>query len=163
VPAPTVLPRQGALELGPQVVEVVGDHGRLHALAGPALVRRADQVAQPPGAPGAVVGVAQRATSRSRSGRASAAVAARTRNSSADHSSSPWAGSSPPRYAASTAWKLAPPKPTALTAERRSSPTQGRAASPKTNGLVFASYASFGSVMLRVGSSTPRCGACAAL
>jgi hypothetical protein len=57
MPAPTVLPRQGALELGPQVVEVVR---RPHALAGPALVRRADQVAQPPGAPGAVVGVAQR-------------------------------------------------------------------------------------------------------
>ena len=77
----------------------------------------------------------------------------RNKNSSAGHASRP-----APRVASwlvSTAWKLVPPNPNALTAATRCAAVHGRAASRKRNGLVAASHAGFGVSMWSVGGSTP--------
>ena len=152
--AGAVPPVAGRAQLGPQVVDVVGHDRQPH---------RAPARRPPP----------RRRCRRSRQGRpagrglgqaggqvverpvATPASSPRKANSSAGHASTERSGTSPSGCDSTTAWKLVPPKPKALTPATRRSAVQGRASSRNTNGLVSGSQAWLGRVMCSVGGCTP--------
>ena len=132
-------PAAGA-SLAGEVVEVVGHDRHLHR----ARARRSRDGARPGrgGATaarrGVVGGQQRRPGGRARRRSSAASVGARKRNSSAGHCvERRGPGRRRRRRRDSTAWKFVPPKPKALTPGRAgAAPTQGRASSRNTNGLV---------------------------
>jgi hypothetical protein len=88
---------------------------------------------------------------RSSRARATVSSSPRKAKSSAGHASTDRSGRSPSGCDSTTAWKLVPPNPKALTPATRCSAVQGRASSRNTNGLVPGSQAWLGREMCSVG------------